>query len=477
MKLNISFLIGLTLLSGIVSCKKSFLDVPTTQKVVAEDYVINLSTSEEFFNGILYLVAKDLYTYSNVVYADLVADNLKPLGSTLFGHYSWAQVESDATANMHIFWQKAYNAIRSCNFLLERIDRFRNENTSRADAIKGQLFALRALCHDHLVRIYAQPYNFTADASHPGIPYDTIYAQTQQLIRQPVKDVYDHIVADLNKAISLIPASLTGIMPSNITPQTWISRHAAKALLARTYLFKGDYPNAKNLAIEVTAAVPLMAAASYPSKLFTSTDNESLFWFPPMESSTGITAYQGQHFSLTSFFAATTDLVNIIKERPADKRNNWFSPYLTGPGTGSSQVKKFPQSAVSGISIPAIAYYQSVIRSSEMYLTAAEACAKTGEEASARNFLDAIRQRADASASLSTASGGALLDSIYKERRKELCFENLRMYDLLRLGKGVSRTDVVSPAPASLSYPNDKAVAPIPLIDVESFGLSQNRGY
>lgn len=480
MKRNKYYIIILTIFFFITSCKKSFLEVPVSKQVVAEDYVTNLSRAEEFLNGTFFITATEFYTYTTTVYADIIADNIKPLSSSsgrLFPMYSWQQEpdeEANGTINMNAYWRRGYNTIRYCNFLLQRIDDFRNENPTKADAIKGQLYALRALTHFNLANIFAQPYNFTPDASHPGIPYDTIYEQSQHIVRQSVREIYDHAIDDLNMAIQLIPISLTGIMPSNITAQSWISKYAAKALLARILLFKGDFVNAKSLASEVSAAVPIMPRADYPSKLFTVNDKESLFWFPPAQNSSGSSvAFQGYYFSMTNYFAATSDLVDLIKQRPADSRNKWFAT-MTG---NNWQIKKFPMGVVAGITISGLAYYHPVIRSSEMYLTVSEASAKTGDESTARFYLDAIRQRADNSVAPSTATGAALLDSIYSERRKELCFENLRMYDLLRLGKGVNRSDVVSPSPAILPYPSNKAIAPIPLIDVQYFSLPQNPNY
>ncbi|WP_315816497.1 RagB/SusD family nutrient uptake outer membrane protein [Paraflavitalea speifideaquila] len=76
---------------------------------------------------------------------------------------------------------------------------------------------------------------------------------------------------------------------------------------------------------------------------------------------------------------------------------------------------------------PSIDYYPPIIRSSEMYLTAAEASAKINDDNTAKFYLNAIRKRADPTIADITATGNALIDSIYKERRKELCFEGFRM--------------------------------------------------
>ncbi len=76
------------------------------------------------------------------------------------------------------------------------------------------------------------------------------------------------------------------------------------------------------------------------------------------------------------------------------------------------------------------------------------------------------------------ATGEALRDSLYKERRKELAFEGGRMFDLQRWHLPVQRTDVASGTTATnLPFPSNKAIAPIPIQDVKIEGIKQNIDY
>lgn len=451
----------------IPSCSKSFLDVPVTEQKIAEDYIVDLATAEELLNGILFMVARDVYEGNHVTYADVAADNVKPLGSTLLSQYNWGQLasEGDGSDNMNSLWLGSYNAIKSCNLLLEKVELYQQEDMNKANSIKGQAHALRALLYFNLVNTFAQPYHFSANAAHAGVPYITGYKLEKNVKRETVDLIYNNMISDLTKSIELIPAT--------VTSKSSMTRAAAKGLLARVFLFKKDYVRALPLAVEVCAVTPLMPVADYPAKLYTATDNESIFWLAPAKANIGYTDFQGYSFSRTDRVAATADLVNMIKERPNDSRNKWFAAV-----SGFWQVKKFPKSVVAGaFSFPEWSYYQTVIRSSELFLTAAECFAETGKNDSAQVYLDKVRKRADPAAPVSMATGSALLDSIYKERRKELCFENMRMYDLLRTGKGVHRIEVTSPSPAVLPYPSNKAVAPIPALDVLAYSLTQNPGY
>src|SRR5262249_42187152 len=123
------------------------------------------------------------------------------------------------------------------------------------------------------------------------------------------------------------------------------------------------------------------------------------------------------------------------------------------------------------------AYYLTAIRSSEMYLTASESYAQLNNEDSARYYLNQIRTRAAIPAITNAVTGAALLDSIYLERRRELAFEGLRMFDLQRWKKGINRVDGWNASALTLPYPSDKAIAPIPANDVIILGLQQNNGY
>lgn len=456
------------------SCKKDFLDTPPTSSPVRQDYVTSLATCEEYLNGIYIDLTINVCVSSVAIYPDLIADNIKPKigGSILNAQYSWQQIASDdvtsgapfSTSHMNGFWTGAYKVIRSCDYLLENIERFHNENPVKADNIRGQCLAIRALVHHNLLNVFAQPYKFTSDASHPGIPFIETSDYIKPVSRQTVGEVYAAIIDDLNMAIKLLPSAASNTI--------FIGANAAKAILARVYLFKGDYIKAKDFAVDVAKSVPI-SKTDYPNNLFTPNDEEALFQVPPAVTATG-----GYNIRFASFlfrsnqFYATSDIVDLLLERPNDLRKTW----VTMSGSNWT-ITKFPVGVVPDVPVPNTAYYHSIVRSSEMYLTAAESYAEIGNRDSAIFYLDAIRQRADMTASSTIASGKALVDSIYKERRKELCFEGLRMFDLLRAGKGVDRNDAINPEAQILPYPSSKAIAPIHGFDVRYYGLGQNVGY
>lgn len=455
------------------SCTKEFLDVENTQQLYRESYVKDLTTMQEYVRGTYYNLSVNVEAgESHSTYTELAADNLRPMLSTSSPNtatqYNWIQ---EPISGLNSLWKSSYTTIRMCSFVVDNVDQYREEGAELADDIKGQAFAVRAYSYFKLINVFAQPYTYTTDASHPGVPYITTSDITKPYTRQSVSEVYDGMITDLTKAIELLPEATTDTR--------YMSRTAAKALLARVYLFKEDYTNAKTLAEEVAKLVPLMTiAAGYPNDIFKfkqPSGTEVLLQITPSSPNA-----LGRWVRRTPIrFCATTDLAGMLLENANDARRNWVKD-TTVSGTKYQLVKKFPISVSPEAPLVTnadLAYYTVVLRSSEMFLTAAEAFAKTGEEAKALTYLNAIRKRANPTIADVTASGPALLDSIYKERRKELSFEGFRMFDLQRWKLGVRRTDVLSGTPTILAYPNDKAIAPIPLDETQLGGIPQNKGY
>lgn len=462
------------------SCKKVFLDVPTKTRLTLQEHVKDLPTMSEFLNGVYYTLSTYFFEGAGQIYPDLISDNIKPEASAfeyMKSYYLWRQdAQSPDGSNLNDHWSTGYRIIRSCSFVISNTEEYRNENPAKADDLIGQAYALRALTHFILVNEFAQSYSFTPNASHPGIPYITFFDWNEPIKgRNTVAEVYTQLISDLTNSIQLLPAAVTSTL--------YMNRLAAKSLLARVYLFKEDYSKAKDLAVEVSTEKPIMYTG-YPSKLFTLEETEALFQIPPSEeglSMPGPTgSYQGTYSTFYQggylrdpvlFYVPTADIATLLKQNPSDLRNSWI-----GSGTPDT-ITKYPGDVVPGFSYAFTSYYPTILRSSEMYLTAAEAYVKLGDDVKARSYINEIRTRANIAILDESITGTALFDSICIERRKELAFEGLRMFDLLRWKKSVVRQDALDVSAQILLYPSDKAIAPIPILDVTVTGLQQNPGY
>ncbi|WP_188316214.1 RagB/SusD family nutrient uptake outer membrane protein [Chitinophaga agrisoli] len=469
----------LPLLIILVSCKKDFMNTPPGDKAVTTEYINSLAACDELLNGVYLKLSNPFYTgLNNIVYAEVISDNAKPKtgASQLNAPYLWSMTTSMSvsTSNsgleMNSTWASGYAVLRQLAYVLENVDKYRSEDTKKADNIKAQALAIRALVHYQLVNVFAQPYFFTPDASHPGIPYVIASDYSLAIKRSSVADVYKNMIADLNDAIPLFAGENKKVV---------MNKNAARALLSRLYLFKRDYVDAVGLSLQVLAEVPLMMnttslPTNYPHNLFTDNESEALFQLTPLAigiNASVSTSYAGYYFNSTNpIFYATADVADLLAEYAQDLRNEWVKK------SGDNWIiTKFPKGVVAGFSDPSKSHYQTLLRSSEMCLTAAECYCSLNKEDSARYYLNLIRERVGVP--IVNATGVALTDSIAKERRKELCFEGIRMYDLLRAGKSIYRKDATNPLAVTLPYPSNKAIAPLPLTETQLNGLEQNVGY
>ena len=115
------------------------------------------------------------------------------------------------------------------------------------------------------------------------------------------------------------------------------------------------------------------------------------------------------------------------------------------------------------------------IRLSELYLIRAEANARLGNLDVALTDLNTIRTRANLEP-LSNSTN--LLEEIFLERRRELAFENLLFFDILRYKKDVVRNEDCIADVCNLDYPSNFFIQPIPFQSISlNQNIEQNEGY
>ncbi|MGN7722626.1 RagB/SusD family nutrient uptake outer membrane protein [Chitinophaga sp. 22620] len=481
-KIHISNIIAAVIFSVTAAgCGKSFLDAPPQNVLPRESYVKDLKTCEQLMLGLYPMLSSGYGTYTDI-YPELAADNIKPVtgSSNFLRMYSWTQISDDKTAepgasslNINGLSYVFYKLIVNSNYVIEKTSEFAQEDPAKADKVLGVALTFRAYSYFMLVNLFAQPYNFTADARHLGVVYTSssnIYAPTNG--RATVAEVYQHILEDLERASKLLPENSDNLM--------LINRKLAVALLSKIYLYKGDYESALRQAQVSMEKTPLLTIANgYPDEIFRKTNpsqNESFFLLVPMASKTlgysigGL--FSNLYYQLVTQFVATADVAGIITEDSQDVRTKWVTTSSSG-----WKVNKYAGGAVSDVNPASLSYFKPLIRCSEMYLNAAEACFHLQKEDSAKHYLNLIIQRANPAAAPVQLTGDQLRDAIRKERRKELAFEGDRLFDVLRWKQDIIRTDPAVPEASRLSYPNEKAVPPLPLQDVARPGVIQNPGY
>lgn len=450
-----------------VSCSESFLELQPQQSVSTDQALNTIGDFRAAITGCYDgLSSSDYYGRYFILVTDIMSDDVKQNASAnrASDWAAYAGSKNDNNALASNIWSQGYSVINRANNIIAKEIEVPVSVKAEYDNIKGQAYAIRALAHFDLVRIYAQHYTYTADASHLGVPIITDLDPFYEPSRNTVKQVYDQVIADFTTALGLI---------SNDNNAFILTKSGVNALLSRVYLYKEDWPNTIIAANAVISSnmYSLVSNGSYSTIFSGDKSSETIFEIDMSPTDRrGTDAIAGMYLkSGYGDYLPSRDLINLI---PAgDARLSMFSndPALAEP-YASSRVAKY-SNALGEDNTP-------VVRLAEVILNRAEAYAHTpNQDGLAQDDLDLIRKRGLPTAADVTATGPALLDEILLERRIELCFEGQRLWDLTRNKKGVYRTDCTSSV-CSVTYPNNRFILAIGGAETDvNLNVLQNPGY
>lgn len=374
--------------------------------------------------------------------------------------------------NTSALWGYGYYVISAVNNVMENLEGKETPDVTAQDInnLKAECLFLRALSHFDLVRTYAQPYCFTTDASHLGVPVVLATDPAGKPARNTVKEVYDQVIADLLEAEQVIDPDY---VRADVTDKKGVvTLEAIQALLSRVYLYCEQWQNAADYAAKVIdskkfslwTASEVENAACYAVDV--PTDGEVIFEVYGSKSN----SYDAYRDGLSPMCGpdgygdagASTDLKNLYEE--SDVRGTLFQE-KDGVLWTAKYVGK-------GLATPDLTN-TIVIRLSEMYLNIAEATLNgaTGHDGVAA--LKTIAENRGASPQNVTSEG------VFLERQKELAWEGHLWFDLGRTKRNMTRTDFVGDASAKdLEWGHYKWAMPIPLREFGvNINLVQNEGY
>lgn len=451
----------------IASCNKDFLELEPQQSVSTNKALVTIGDFQAAITGAYDgLSSSNYYGRYFVLVTDIMSDDVKQNASANRAA-DWAEYVGSSTDNNNLaenIWQVGYQVINRTNRIILTEATVPEAVQADLDNIKGEAYAIRALVHFDLVRIYAQHYTFTSDAGHPGVPIVTEIDPFMKPARNTVMEVYDQVISDFNTALGLI-----GDSPNSST----LSATAVKALLSRVYLYKEDWTNAVNMADAVinSGDYSLVSNANHADIFMQDNSSESIFEMDMNPTDRrGTDALGGMYLgSGYGDYLPSEDLINLIPE--GDARGNLFAVDSTVGGGiyGYLRVNKY--ASVLGED------NTKIIRLSEVYLNRAEAQYHLNNEAKAKDDVNKIRKRGLPSSPNVTASGAALLDEILLERRLELCYEGHRLWDLTRNKRGVYRNDCTATI-CSVKYPDSRFILAIGQYEIDvNTNVTQNPGY
>ncbi|MHC4379410.1 MAG: RagB/SusD family nutrient uptake outer membrane protein, partial [Planctomycetota bacterium] len=101
-----------------------------------------------------------------------------------------------------------YNHLNRVNNIIAALETLETDQEARRNSLRGEALALRAIAHFDLLRLYAQPYLFTEDGSHPGVVLaERPFEVTERPARRTVAEGYTLIESDLLRAVELLGPS------------------------------------------------------------------------------------------------------------------------------------------------------------------------------------------------------------------------------------------------------------------------------
>ncbi len=225
---------------GLVSCEK-MLNYPPNGAILAEDALKTPADAQKLLNS-CYDVMANVFDGSYQNLAELLSNNLAtPIGLDFQAVYN--KETNFFTPTTNGVYADLYYAIYRCNSLLENFDLIEGLSDADRSRMEAEARFIRAFCHWHVVKIWAQPYGFTSDNSHMGIVIRD-KASNEPLPRNTVAEVYNFIVSEMDVAANTLPSSNGNYANAN----------AAKAALAMIYFQMRDYNKAIQYSDEVINA-------------------------------------------------------------------------------------------------------------------------------------------------------------------------------------------------------------------------------
>lgn len=359
-------------------------------------------------------------------------------------------------------WTSAFRIVFDATAVIEGIEASKSDALveSVRKQLTGEALVLRAFSYFYLVNFFGDlPLVLTSDAK-----------KTASLRRSPVSTIYEQIIEDLEKARPLLSNDFAFAKNEKVRVNRWV----AEALLARVYLYTGQYQKAISSATEVLNQKTLFDLEPDLSKVFLKGSKEAIFQLKQHTEDPNVKTATPEGFRFLQNitipgaqpdYSLTSQLLNSFEANDL-RKTTWITPY--GSAFAPYKYKNAPASE-----------YYIVMRVAELYLIRAEATA-LGSPANVNAAIDDInllRKRAGVDELELDLPPATVIDAIAHERRVELFTEwGHRWLDLKRTGKA---HDALSSLPQKQPWWGDfQFLYPIPKTEIEANGqLEQNPEY
>lgn len=457
MKKIFNYILVAGLALSATSC--DFTDLTPTDKVGENDVFSSVTTLEQTINGAYSKMSLRTTVGVSAVLSDDVIKGGQNGGA---GDDSFQWTYTENSGDHGNLWPSFYSTIHTCNTILKGAEGIQPANAEE-EKIKnnalGTVLFMRAYSHFELLRFFS---DFDKKDSY-GVPYSKTPVLLEQLGRNSVSECFEALKEDLENAVPLL---------SQDAPEKteYVSKAAARALLARVLLYEHSYDKAYQVAAEVLAQNPIATMEEYPSIWVDKTDADIIFKLKklPGDEKMGDTFFWSDNSSL---FEASKEIQHDFAD--TDIRKACF--FAEGVDRDNVKVDRVIKYKGSDDNIGLVD--MKILRSSEMLLIMAEAKAQTGDLVTANKCLNQLRaERIEGWEAIEYGTKDVLLKEILLERRRELCYEGHRFFDMRRFNQPIHKPSINK----TLEVNDFHRLMPIPLSEMQGNHViekQQNPGY
>ncbi|NQD69284.1 RagB/SusD family nutrient uptake outer membrane protein [Sphingobacterium shayense] len=352
-------------------------------------------------------------------------------------------------------WQAIYTTINAANQVIEEVPNMTETMISedKRSMFIGEAKFVRALNYFFLVRAFNKA------------PLKLSYTKEGDVIDIPEADktaIYTQIVKDLTEAIDALPVENPN---TGDAARGRASHWAAKALLAKVYLYQAsitnDYKKAADLAAEVINSGGFNLVSDFSTIWTTQNTSEAIFEIQFDDQATNPLATVSNDNASVLFFAKDSTILDLYEE--SDKRKDFT---IKKGSNDNFFMGKFPNFSPASQNL-------TTIRLAEIYLIHAEAKARVDNSVSqaAYNSLKIVQDRAGITKPIGEYNNlSTFIRAVQEEKERELMFEGETWFDF-------SRTKLALEKYENLTDENF-LVYPIPSAQIDlGTGLTQNPGY
>ncbi len=482
---------------GVISACKNFLDEVPQGQLTQENFPTNESEALLATNA-AYSTLRNWYFHSGgFPILDIMSDDAYKGSNPTdqesnVGPYDFFGI-SPSQDGLDRWWNALYEGIRHTNVVIEKLPEIKMDEVKKNNYIAQAKF-LRALYYFDLVRAWG------------GVPKITVSDPPLKATRATDAEIYDLIIADLNSAAPfLIERS-----QQDKTDYGRATKGSALSLLAKVYLFRGDFQNAYNYATLVINSneYDLDPDFGHTFSVLGQFNQESIFEIGALGkdgndnggnqygNTQGVrgTPNKGWGFNRPSLDLIATfengdprkDATIIFLNEVIDDitiLGDGTTPDITYADANKTIIKEiecYNQKVWTPTSSNAEGWGHNrrLIRYADVLLIASEAANEIGNSGDALKYLNMVRTRARNGNNtilpdITSSDKQALKSIILHERRVELALEGHRYWDVIRTGNAAQ---IFGPL-GFIVGKNELLPIPQSEIDISEGSIVQNKNW